>query len=106
MKSGSIVWVFLRPPVVCDHARPARPLSNLRKLRFPMELAWGEPIKTLRRIDLSWDVLCFIYAKVPQGPQGDGRVTAPLPPHARATTLMAEPMDNTGIKAPPQPRSG
>ena len=32
----------MRPPVVCDQARPARPLSNLRKLRFPMELAWGE----------------------------------------------------------------
>jgi hypothetical protein len=44
VKSGSIVRAFLRPPVVCDHARPARPLSNLRKLRFPMELAWGEPI--------------------------------------------------------------
>ena len=42
VKSGSIVRAFLRPPVVCDHARPARPLSNLRKLRFPMELAWGE----------------------------------------------------------------
>ena len=45
MKSGSIVRAFLRAPVVCDHARPARPLSNLRKLRFPMELAWGEPTR-------------------------------------------------------------
>jgi hypothetical protein len=46
VKSGSIVRAFLRPPVVCDHARPARPLRNLRKLRFPMELAWGESKRT------------------------------------------------------------
>jgi hypothetical protein len=45
VKSGSIVRAFLRPPVVCDQARPARPLSNLRKLRFPMKLVWGELIR-------------------------------------------------------------
>ena len=45
----------MRPPVVCDQARPARPLSNLRKLRFPMELAWGELISRLAQLgrDLS-----------------------------------------------------
>lgn len=31
-------------PVVCNQARPARPLLKLRKLRFHGELAWGEPI--------------------------------------------------------------
>ena len=39
-----VVRAFSRPPVVCDQARPAPPLGNLRKLRFPMGLAWGELI--------------------------------------------------------------
>jgi hypothetical protein len=30
-------------PVLCNQARPARPLLELRKLRFHGELAWGKP---------------------------------------------------------------
>ena len=60
MKFGSIARAFLRPPVVCDHARPARPLSNLRKLRFPMELAWGEPI-TIFEPEFDFDFEFLFY---------------------------------------------
>jgi hypothetical protein len=40
-------------PVVCNHARPARPLLKPRKLRFHGELAWGEPNKTFEYIKLT-----------------------------------------------------